>query len=201
METENQRGLAFWYELRDLLTGAAFPLMLQIILSVTFIGMTSALIQSQDIALSLVMLFIGELFLAGAYVIFGRQNGITSVRKILNHTKQVEICSKDKQAQFGTGEYAVYKGFLIAFISCVPYIIFQIIQCAAPNSFCWFMLQYAFGWAAIPLTFAQGISPWLNLLFVLFPMAVHGITYIVAAHREWDRLQSANERRESASKK
>ncbi len=199
MENKNEKWLAFWYEVRDMLLGAAFPLMLQIILSVTFIGMTSSLISTEDIALSVVMLVIGELFLAGSYVVFGRQNGITSVRKILNHDKKVEIGSKDREAVFGTGEYSAYKGFAIGFISCVPYIIVQIIQCAFPNTFCDFLIRYAFGWASIPLSFVNGISQWLNLLFVLFPVIVHGVAYLIFAHREWNKLQTAQERWKSVS--
>lgn len=198
-QNKNERGLMFWYELRDLLTGAAFPLMLQLIISATFIGMTGSLVSSNDIALSAVLLAVGEVLLAVAYGIFGRQNGVTSVRRILNHSKKLEIGSTDKQAVFGTGEYSAYKGFLIGFISCIPYMIFQIIQCAAPNSFCKFMTEYVFGWAGIPLTFANGASPWLNLLFVLYPVAVHGIAYIIFAHREWNKLQAADERQMSVT--
>lgn len=188
-ENKSEKGLRFWYELRDLLAGAAFPFMLQLIINATFIGLTSSIIQTNDIALSIVMLSIGEVLMGVAYFIFGRQNGATSVKKILNHSKKLEIGSKDKQAEFGTGEYSAYKGFLIALITCVPYMIFQLVQCCAPNSFCGFLLQYVFGWAAIPFTFAENISPWLNFLFVLYPVAVHAFAYIFFAHKEWDKLQ------------
>lgn len=181
------------YEIKDLFTGAAFPLMLQLILSVTFIGMTSAF-GEDDVALAIVMLCIGEVLIGGAYFIFGRQSGITSVRRLVQNSKKRDIGTKDRQAILGTGEYSGYKGFVMGAISCVPYIIFQIIQCAAPNSFCTFMLEYVFGWAALPLTFADGeISPWINILFIIYPVVVHGIAYIYGAHKEWDKQQKVVE--------
>lgn len=197
-EQKGQRGRMLWYEILDLLAGAAFPLMLQMIISVTFIGMTTSIISS-DIALSIVMLVLGEGFLAVAYVIFGRQNGVTSVRKILNHSKKLEVGSKDDQAVFGTGEYSAYKGFLIAFISCIPFLIFQIIQCAAPNNVCDFVLQYVFAWGAMPFSLIVGASPWLNLIMVLYPVLIHGAVYIIFAHREWNKLQRLNETQNSVA--
>ena len=178
--------LKLWYEIKDLFTGAAFPIMLQMILSVTLIGMASAL--TDDLLVALIMLIIGEIFLGAAYAIFGRQSGITSVRRLVQHAKKREIGTKDKQALFATGEYSAYKGFLIGFISSVPYIIFQLIECIVHNSFCYFILQYVFGWAALPLTFSEAkISPWLNFLFILYPIIIHGVAYIIAAHLEWNK--------------
>ncbi len=199
MENKGERGKAFLYELRDLFSGAAFPLMLQAIISVTFIGMTTSLIGS-DLVLTIILLVIGELFIAAAYIIFGRQSGVTSVRRILNHAKKLEIGSTDKQAVYGTGEYSACKGFVMGFISCIPYIIFQIIQCAAPNSVCDFVLNYVFAWAAIPLSLAH-LSPWLNLLTVLYPVVVHGVAYIVFAHKEWNKLQDMQEKQRAAEGK
>ena len=180
--------LKIWYEIKDLFAGAAFPVMLQVILSVTFIGMASSL--TDDLTLSIVMLVIGEVLFAVAYIIFGRMSGITSVRKLVQHAKKRELGTKDKPALFETGEYSAYKGFLIAFISCVPYIIFQFIECLVHNSFCYFVLQYIFGWAALPLTFGKTeISPWFNFLFVFFPVIVHGVAYMIGAHVEWAKQQ------------
>lgn len=163
--------------------------MLQMVLSVTFIGMATAF-SADDFLLAIIMLSIGELFVGAAYFIFGRQSGIASVRKIIQNAKKREIGTNDKLALLNIGEYSAYKGFLMGFLSCIPYIIFQIIQCAASNTFCEFVLQYVFGWAALPLTLGENrISPWLNLLFVLYPVAVHGIAYIFGAHREWNKQQ------------
>ena len=178
----SDKRLKFLYEVKDMLAGAAFPLMLQLILSVSFIGMATAI--TEDFALSVVMLVLGEILLCAAYVIFGRQNGITAVRKLVVQAKKRDIGTADKQAQYGTGEYSAYKGFLIGFITCIPYVLVQLIELCAHNSFCYFLLQYVFGWAAIPFTYAN-LSGWLNFLWIILPTAVHGVTYIIAAHREW----------------
>ena len=190
MAKNNDKKAVFLYETKDVLSGTAFPLMLQMILSVTFIGMATAF-SEDDLLLSIIMLCIGELFVGAAYFIFGRQSGITSVRKIVQNAKKREIGTSDKQALLCIGEYSAYKGFLIGFISCIPYIVFQIIQCAAPNSFCDFVLQYVFGWAALflPAIAGSGVSKWYNFLLVLFPVTVHGVTYIIAAYREWAKQQ------------
>ena len=198
MEENNQKSLKFWYELKDMLAGAAFPLMLMVILSVSFIGMSTAL--TEDVLLSIVLLCIGEAVLAAAYVIFGRQNGITSVRKLVQNAKKRDINKADKPALFKTGEYSAYKGFVIGFISCVPYIVFQIIECAAHNTFCEFILLYAFGWAACPFSYA-GISPWVNLVLVIAPTAIHGAAYIWGAHTEWAKQQKVAELENAAGKK
>lgn len=199
LENKKDTGAIFLYEFRDLLTGAAFPLMLQMILSVTFIGMTSAF-SDDDVALALVMLCIGELLIAAAYFIFGRQSGITSVRRLVQNAKKRDIGTNDRRAVLGTGEYSAYKGFVMGLLSCVPYVILQIVQCASANTFCAFMLEYVFGWAALPLTFAKGeVTNWLNLLFVIYPVAVHGLAYMFGAHKEWDKKQKVAELQSGAA--
>ena len=192
--------LKIWYEIKDLCAGAAFPIMLQVILSVTFIGMASSLVA--DTGLLITMLVIGEVFVGIEYFIFGRQNGIISVRKLVQHAKKRELGTKDKPALLGTGEYSAYKGFVISFITCVPYIIFQFIECLAHNSVCDFVLQYVFGWAALPLSFAKAyVSPWLNFLFILYPIIVHGAAYIIGGHLEWVKQQKVAELQAAGQKK
>lgn len=189
--------LKIWYEVRDLLAGAAFPLMLMLILSVAFISLIVGL--TDEFVLRLVLLIVGEALVAAALVIFGRQNGVTSVRKLVQHAKKRDLGTKDKRALFGTGEYGAYKGFLIGFISCIPYIILQIIHSAAPNGFCYVVLNYGFSWAVYP--FAElaagsqfkGSEQWLNLVMVLFPVIVHGAAYIWGAHAEWSKQQKVAE--------
>lgn len=186
MKKSDGLGGKIWLEVKDMLAGAAFPLMLMLILSVTFIGMSTSF--SDDLILSVVMLSIGEVLLAAAYVIFGRQSGVTSVRKLVQHAKKRQMGTTDRQSLNHTGEYSPYKGFLIGFISCIPYIIFQAIECIYHNSFCYFVLQYVFGWAAIPFALAK-LNQGFNFLLVLFPTAVHGIAYIIGAHIEWNKQQ------------
>lgn len=201
MEKNNDKRTAFLYETKDVLAGAAFPLMLQMILSVTFIGMATSF-SNDDLLLAIIMLSIGELFVGAAYFIFGRQSGIASVRRIVQNAKKREIGTKDKLALLYIGEYSAYKGFVMGLISCVPYIIFQIIQCVAPNTFCDFVLQYVFGWAALPLTLGESqFSTWLNLLFVLYPVAVHGVAYLFGAHREWNKQQKVAKMQSGAADK
>lgn len=188
----------FAYELRDMLAGAAFPLMLSLVLSVTFIGMTLQ-ITVEDKPLAIVLLVIGEVLMAVALVIFGRQSGITSVRKLVQHAKKREIGREDKQTLYCTGEYSAYKGFVMGLISCVPFILIQFIECLAHNSFCEFMLVYVFGWAVFPFRYAD-LSPWFNFISVFFPVAVHGLAYIIGAHREWNKQQKVAALQKKADK-
>lgn len=182
----------------DMLAGAAFPLMLMIILSVSFIGMSAAF--TDDKLLGIVLLCIGEGLLAASYVIFGRQNGVSSVRKLARNAKKREMQKEDRQTRFKTGEYSAYKGFVIALISCVPYIIIQVIECCAHNTFCDFLLQYAFGWAACPFTYMDA-SGWLNLTLVPALVAVHGVAYIWGGHSEWQKQLKIAELEKTADKK
>ena len=186
MKNSADKRLKIWYEIKDLLAGAAFPLMLQIILSVSFIAMTPAI--TADDALSIVLLVIGELLLAVAYFIFGRYSGVTSVRKLVQNTKKRDMGTTEKQALFGTGEYSAYKGFVMGLISCLPYALIQLIELCAHNSFCDFLLQYVFGWAIFPFSYIE-ISSWLNFIWIIVPTVIHGIAYIIGAYREWDKQQ------------
>ena len=182
----------FLLELKDLLTGAAFPIMLMCFLSASIISFTTA---SEELPMQILILVIGEILLCGAYVIFGKQNGVTAYRKTIQNGKKRNIDPSDVKARLYVGEYALYKGFLIAFISCIPFIIFQIIGAAAPNKVCDFMLQYAFGWAVFPFKFAS-LSPWLNLLFVIPLTCVHAVAYVWGGKTEekkQNRVAEVNE--------
>ncbi len=186
--TADEKRKKISYEIKDMLASAAFPLMLMLILSALIISFASA---GEDLVLQIIILVFGEAALVGAYVIFGKQNGTVAARRSVQNKKKLEICSEDLKVRLRTGEYAIYKGFLIGFISCIPFIIFQIINSAAPNSVCEFMLQYAFGWAYYPFKFA-GVSSWLNLLWVIPLSCVHAAAYIWGAKRE-EKKQKAIE--------
>lgn len=153
--------------------------MLMLILSASIISFSD----TDDIAISVVVLVFGELLLIIAYIIFGKQNGVTAVRRNVQQSKKREAGADDLKARFYTGEYALYKGFVIGFISCIPYIIVQIIGSAAPNVACDFLLKYAFGWAYFPLSYA-GVSTWANLVFVIPLTAVHAAAYYLGAALE-----------------
>lgn len=176
---EQNKGKKIKLELVDLLSGAAFPLMLMIVLSASIISFAS----SDDLTLDIVILVVGEIFLTAVLIIFGRQNGIVAYRKSVQQGKKREIGTVDTKALLGAGEYSIYKGFVIGFIACVPFIIFQIINCVLPNSFCEFLLKYAFGWAYYPLSFAN-VSQWLNLLWVIPALCIHALGYFIGGTME-----------------
>ena len=180
-----QTGKKFLLELRDLLVGAAFPFMLQLIFSASVILFAS---YTDEIGLSIAALVFGEVLLCGAYVIFGRQNGIVAYRRTVQNTKKREAGSTEPRAVLYVGEYALYKGFVIALISCVPFILIQIINAAAPNDPCHFILMYAFGWAWFPFELVNlsgaGLSEWLNLIWIVLPVAVHALAYFLGAGKE-----------------
>ena len=175
----------FLLELKDMLAGAAFPIMLQLILSASVILLAS---YTDEIGLSIAALVFGELLLAGAYIIFGRQNGIVAYRRTVQNNKKREAGSNEDRAVLHVGEYGLYKGFVIALISCVPFIIFQIINGAAPNKPCGFILKYAFGWAWYPVELINlsgaNLSEWLNLIWIVVPVAIHALAYFLGAKKE-----------------
>ncbi len=180
-----QRTKKVLLELKDLLAGAAFPFMLQLVFSASVILFAS---YTEELGLSIAALVFGELLLCGAYIIFGRQNGIVAYRRTVQNNKKREAGSSEPRAVLAVGEYAVYKGFVIALISCLPFIIFQIINAAAPNKPCEFALMYAFGWAWYPFELINlsgaNVSEWLNLIWIVLPVAVHVIAYFLGARRE-----------------
>lgn len=185
-----QKGNKFLYELKDMLTGAAFPIMLQLIFSTSIILFAD---YNGEPVLQVFILVFGEILLAGAYVIFGRQNGLAAYRRTVLGEKKRAADPNDIRAQFRTGEYALWKGFVIGAISCVPFILFQFIQCVAPNIVCEFVLKYAFGWAAYPFIVISEapsvgtLSPWLNFIWVVIPVGIHALAYFWGASGEKKR--------------
>lgn len=202
--TNKQKRQKIWFETKDLLAGAAFPLMLQLIFSASVIMFAG---YSEDTALQIVALLFGEALLIGAYIIFGRTNGITAFRRTVQNEKKREINSSELKVIYKTGEYALYKGFVIGLISTVPYILFQLIQCIAPNSVCDFVLKYAFGWASYPFVLisespAVGeLTQWLNFLWVIFPVCIHAAAYFWGGKAEAARQKKLAEAQEYKGKR
>lgn len=163
------------WEARDMLAGAAFPLMLTVILSATVISFIAY--GGSDIVLKALILAAGEVMVIAATVIFGKQNGVTAYKKTVDHTNKRSINSDDLKARMYTGEYAPYKGVIIGLIICVPFIIFEIVYAAAPVKFLEFIMAYVFGWGYFPFTLGN-LSPWLNLLCVIPFVGVHTAAYI-----------------------
>ncbi len=76
--TDNKKSNKILYEIRDMLTGAAFPIMLQLIFSTSIILFAD---YNEEPVLQVFVLVFGEILLAGAYVVFGRQNGLAAYRR------------------------------------------------------------------------------------------------------------------------
>lgn len=168
-------------ETRDFLAGAAFPLMLQLVLSASVILFADA---NGELAIQAFALVVGEIMLIAAYVIFGRQNGISAYRKTVVMGKKREMGATDAKVYYKTGEYAIWKGIVIAAVSVIPFMLFQFIQCLAPNKFCEFILKYAFGWATYPF-FVFGVeTSWLNFIWIVVPIGVHTAAYFWGGYSE-----------------
>lgn len=196
LNLEQNKGKKIRLELVDLLSGAAFPFMLMIVLSASIMSFAS----SDDVILNMVIIVIGEILLAAVLVIFGRQNGVVAYRKSVQQGKKREIGTSDIKALYKTGEYELYKGFVIGAIACIPFIIFQMINCILPNSFCKFVLIYAFGWAHLPLSFAK-VSEWLNLIWIIPAACVHALAYFLGAKSEKKKQDEMSARQGGKNKK
>ncbi len=182
--TSEQLRQKIWWEFLDLLTGALLPLVIMLLFSCTIIMFAD----SDDLAVQLVAVIGGDILLAAAYFIFGSKNGSTAYRKFyLNETKRA-LDSAEKQALYRTGEYSLWKGFVIPLISCVPYVVVQVINACAPNQVCTFLLIYAFGWAYFPFTLA-GLHQALGLVMLVVPVAAHAAGYVYGKCKE-EKLQA-----------
>lgn len=195
--TKEEKNKKFWLELKDLLAGAAFPVMLMLIFGASILSFCSA----GEVPIRILVLVIGEIMLAVAYFVFGRQNGVVAMRKTLSQSKKREAFSDDLKSRLHTGEYAVWKGFVIPLISCVPFIIFQIIGAAAPNTVCEFVLKYCFGWAFYPLSFIEGVSGFVNLVWVVPLCCLHAGAYVLGAAQEKKRQSKIAQAQDVKGKK
>lgn len=195
--TAEEKHKKIWLEIKDLLAGAAFPLMLMLIFGVSILGFTDS---TEELALQIVIIVLGELFLAAAYIVFGRQSGIAGKRRYVQNQKKREIGGADLKARCHTGEYALHKGFLIAIISCIPYIIVQIIGAASPNSVCDFLLKTVFGWAYYPFALS-GITPWLNFIWIIPLTCIHAAAYAWGGATEEKKQKKVAELQATEGKK
>lgn len=196
-EIEKPTGRSVWEEIKDLCTGAAFPLIVMLVLCASIVSYAS---YGEEVELAIAAVVLGDVMLVIAYVIFGKQNGIAGLRKSILQSKKRELGTADFNARHGVGEYALWKGFVIAFITCLPFLLVQVIGGAAPNSVCSFLLEYAFGWAYYPLSFA-GVSVWCNLIWIIPLCAVHAGAYAYGAHKERERQNKVIEAQRLKDKK
>ncbi len=189
-------------EFKDLLIGAAFPFMLSLILSATVISY-AAYGNADDLGLKIVILIVGEVMIIAATVIFGKQNGATAYKKTVQNGNKRKVNSSDEASKLYIGEFSLVKGILIPFISCIPFIIFQIVGAAYENDVCGFALSYVFGWAYFPFKLA-GLSQWHNLIWIIPYAGVHLAAYIWGGKTEkkkQDQLAAAEEVKDTKKKK
>lgn len=173
----------FLFELKDILTGVAFPLIFTIVLSSTVIAFAS---YSGDLAISLIALIGGEIMVFGAMCVFGKANGGTAYKKkVLNDQKRSVNC-KEETVVYRTGEYAVWKSVVIALIVCLPFIIFQTVQLIADNVFTRFCLQYICAWAYWPFSYLGEAYQALDYLMIIVMVVIHTLGYY------WGKVQQIN---------
>ena len=172
--------------------------MLQLVLSASIILFADT---QGEVAIQAFALAVGEIMLIVAYVIFGRQNGVSAYRKAVVASKKREMVTDDITLYYRTGEYAIWKGAVIGAVSTVPFIIFQFIQCLAPNVLCEFLLKYAFGWAAYPFKVMGVGTEWLNFIWIVIPVAVHTCAYFWGGYGERKRQALLEKAQEIKDKK
>lgn len=193
IQPKKDLGKKILLELKDLLIGAAFPLMLSLILSSTIISYVGY--GGKDLGLKIVVLLVGEVMIIAALVIFGKQNGAAAYKKTVQNGNKRKVNSNDDGSRLYIGEYSLLKGALIPLISCIPFIVFQIVEAAFHNNVCEFALMYAFGWAYFPFKLA-GVSQWLNFIWIIPYACVHLGAYVWGGKTEkkkQDRLAAAEE--------
>lgn len=161
-------------EFKDILAGVAFPFILTLVISSTILVFAS---YSKDLVIRLMALIGGEIMLAVSLVLFGRANGSTAYNKTLLHAQKRELGSTDETVVCRTGEYALWKGALIGFILCIPFIIFQIIELCAHNVVSSFCLQYMCGWAYYPFSFLGADYQALGFIMMIMPVGTHMLGY------------------------
>lgn len=179
----------FFYELGDLLKGAVFPFIVMCVFSSTIILFYGF----DDIAVRILAVVLGDGLLIASCVMFGRQNGAAAYRKFKINDAKRKLGKREPKVVFKTGEYSPWKGFVIGFITAVPFLIFQIIKCFGEFMFVNFMLEYACGWAVAPLQIISDAIPQpYYLLMIIFPAAIHGAFYIQGMYAEKKRQEKIN---------
>jgi len=161
-------------EIKDLLTGVAFPFIITLVISSTILVFAS---YSGELAVSIIATVGGEAMLIAALIIFGRANGSAAYKKTALNSQKRELGSKEEQVLCRTGEYAVWKGIVIGLILCVPFLIFQTIELCYHNLVCSFCLQYMCGWAYYPFSYMGEGFQTLNYILIIVPVGAHTLGY------------------------
>lgn len=171
-----------WLEIKDVLSGAAFPFIITVIFSATIIAFTCG--EEIELYLRLIALIGGELMLAGAFFMFGRANGSEAYKKTVENGRKRELHSSDEKVAYRTGEYALWKGAVIGLLVCIPYVIVLTVEICVDNSFCMFCLQYVFSWGYGPLSFAERAYLPLGYVMIIFPVAFLTVSYYFGKLRQ-----------------
>jgi hypothetical protein len=179
-----------------MLAGAAFPFMIMVIFSSTIILFASY----DDLTVKLIATIGGELLILAAVYIFGKNNGAAAYRKYVLGVRKRALNSTDKKAIYKTGEYSLWKGIAIPLITVIPFVIFQIINIAAPNNFTYIMLLYMCGWAYYPFTFFD-IAEAFNFILIILPVGAHLIGYVIGKIKEEKIQQQIAMESENVNKK
>ena len=191
--TPSQRAKRVLWEFFDLLKGAAFPFIVMCVFSTTIILFYGF----DDLTVQIISVVFGEGIMIAAFVMFGRQNGAAAYRKFKMNEGKRKLGSGDEKILFRTGEYAPWKGFVIGFISAVPFLVLQIIKCFGDFQFVNFMLEYACGWAISPFEVINDnlgniIAQPFYLFMLAFPVGIQGGFYIQGMHAERRRQERIN---------
>lgn len=173
-------GRRVWLELKDMLAGVAFPLIISVVLSSTVILGAD---YTDDIAVSIIALIGGEIMLIAALIMFGRANGTAAYDKTLSNAQKRGLGATDERVVCGTGEYAIWKSLTIALIMSAPFIIFQIIELCYHTDFTTFCLKYVFGWAYYPFSYLGEGYQSLNFLMLIIPFGAHTLGYYLGKQR------------------
>lgn len=184
-------------EIKDILTGLAFPFILMLVISATIIVYAS---YADDMAVSLIALIGGEIMIAASLIIFGRANGSAAYNKTLLNAQKRELGSTDERVVCHTGEYEIWKGALIGFILCVPFILFQIIELCVHNVVTSFCLQYMCGWAYFPFSYLGTDYQALGFVMIILPVGAHTLGYHLGKlkrlkAKEYEETNAKNKRR------
>ncbi len=181
-ETTYSKKRKILFEIKDILAGAAFPLIISAIFSATMMVFANG--NEVDLAIKLISIIGGELLLAVAFFVFGRANGSEAYKKTVENGRKRELNSSDEEVVYRTGEYALWKGAVIGLIVCIPYLIILTVEICVDNSFCMFCLQYIFAWGYAPFsTLSRAYMP-LAYIMILFPLVVLTVGYYLGKLRQ-----------------
>ncbi len=167
---------AIFEEIKDVLLLGMLPFIVLCVFSSTI--SIFAVEEEMEIELRILIILVGEALSVASLVVFGRQNGMTSYKKLDANNLKRSIGLKDDSLLYTTGEYAIYKGFLIGIVPALMFIVLQTINMFGDFSFVYFLLQYGCSWATAPLSLITNCPKGVLYVMVIVPILFHGLGYI-----------------------